>query len=48
MVTLVIDQDDEAQTQAAYGRNYQRLQSIKAKYDPNNFFSHNFNIEPTN
>jgi FAD/FMN-containing dehydrogenase len=48
MVTLVIDQDDEAQTQAAYGRNYQRLQSIKAKYDPDNFFSQNFNIEPSN
>ncbi len=43
-----LDQDDEAQTKAAYGRNYQRLQSIKAKYDPDNFFSQNFNIEPAN
>jgi FAD/FMN-containing dehydrogenase len=23
---------------AAYGPNYRRLQEIKAKYDPNNFF----------
>jgi len=43
-----LDQDDEAITQAAYGRNYQRLQSIKAKYDPDNFFSQNINIEPSN
>jgi len=43
-----LDQDDEAITQAAYGTNYQRLQSIKAKYDPDNFFSQNINIEPSN
>ncbi|TDI63832.1 MAG: FAD-binding oxidoreductase [Bacteroidetes bacterium] len=42
-----LDHDDEAITQAAYGRNYQRLQSIKAKYDSDNFFSQNFNIKPT-
>jgi len=31
---------------AAYGPNYRRLQEIKAKYDPNNFFHMNQNIHP--
>jgi FAD/FMN-containing dehydrogenase len=31
---------------AAYGPNYRRLQEIKAKYDPNNFFHINQNIHP--
>jgi hypothetical protein len=30
----------------AYGSNYERLQTIKAKYDPNNLFQGNLNIEP--
>ncbi|WP_306052976.1 FAD-binding oxidoreductase [Natronococcus wangiae] len=32
--------------QATYGDNYERLQEIKAKYDPDNFFHVNQNIEP--
>ena len=40
--------DDEAgdPIAAAYGPNYRRLQRIKAKYDPRNFFRINQNIRP--
>jgi hypothetical protein len=32
--------------QAGYGKNYERLQAIKAEYDPDNFFRVNQNIPP--
>jgi berberine-like enzyme len=32
---------------AAYGSNSRRLQELKAKYDPSNFFHMNQNIKPT-
>lgn len=31
---------------SAYGVNYERLTKIKAKYDPDNFFNVNLNIQP--
>lgn len=31
---------------ATYGDNYERLQRVKARYDPDNFFHVNHNIEP--
>ena len=30
-----------------YSENYERLLLVKEKYDPNNFFSHNHNIQPS-
>jgi FAD/FMN-containing dehydrogenase len=40
--------DDEAgdPVSAAYGANYRRLQELKTKYDPKNFFRMNQNIRP--
>lgn len=39
--------DDESRwASAAYGSNYPRLQEIKKRYDPANFFHLNHNIEP--
>jgi FAD/FMN-containing dehydrogenase len=40
--------DDEAQrvSRGAYGVNYQRLATLKAKYDPGNLFRQNHNIQP--
>ncbi|WP_363465197.1 FAD-binding oxidoreductase [Halogeometricum borinquense] len=39
-------EEGESRVQAAYRDNYERLQQVKAKYDPDNFFHINQNIEP--
>jgi FAD/FMN-containing dehydrogenase len=38
------DEDDTAA--AAYGRTIERLQQVKARYDPDNTFRLNQNIKP--
>jgi hypothetical protein len=42
----MMDDEGEARVKAAYGNNYQRLASVKKKYDPNNLFQVNQNIRP--
>ena len=38
--------EGEEKVKAAYGENYDRLKSVKKKYDPENFFHVNQNIKP--
>jgi hypothetical protein len=37
---------DRGTIRAAFGANYERLQAVKKKYDPTNFFRVNQNVEP--
>ncbi len=45
-VNMMMDEGQE-RVQAAYRDNYERLVTIKNKYDPNNLFRVNQNIKPT-
>jgi FAD/FMN-containing dehydrogenase len=45
-VNFQLADDDTTRTAAAYGGNYQRLQRVKADYDPHNLFRVNRNIPP--
>ncbi len=40
-----LDIDDDKKVKTSFGSNYERLQEVKRKYDPNNFFSNNQNIK---
>jgi FAD/FMN-containing dehydrogenase len=41
-----LDSDDDPRIAHAYGPNFERLKTIKKKYDPDNFFRMNNNIKP--
>jgi hypothetical protein len=41
-----MSEDEGARVRSSYGPNYERLASIKAKYDPANVFRQNQNIKP--
>jgi len=42
-----LGEDNDETVQKAYGPNYERLATLKKKYDPSNFFRLNQNIKPT-
>ena len=44
-VNFMMEEGDD-RVKATYGENYERLQQIKTKYDPDNFFRVNQNIPP--
>jgi len=41
-----MNEDGDDRVKKSYGKNYERLSSIKKKYDPENFFRVNQNIKP--
>ena len=45
-VNYLADDEHGDAVAASYGPNYRRLQQLKAKYDPDNFFHMNHNIRP--
>jgi len=45
-VNYMSEDESDARVRAAYGPNYERLVSLKKKYDPTNFFRLNQNIKP--
>jgi FAD/FMN-containing dehydrogenase len=46
-VNVMTDDEEVDRIQSAYGSGYQRLVSLKNKYDPTNFFRLNQNIPPS-
>jgi FAD/FMN-containing dehydrogenase len=45
-VNFMMDDEASGRLRATYGDNYERLATVKAKYDPANLFRVNQNIEP--
>ena len=46
-VNFMMEDEGSERVRASYGENYERLSSIKAQYDPENFFRVNQNIRPS-
>ena len=46
-VNFQLAEDGSERTVEAYGENFQRLQEVKARYDPGNLFRANRNIRPS-
>ncbi len=42
----LMSHDEKKRITAAYGKNYERLKEVKRKWDPENLFKSNHNIEP--
>jgi len=42
-----LDREDDALVRAAFGANYDRLVTVKNRWDPTNFFRVNQNVSPT-
>jgi FAD/FMN-containing dehydrogenase len=45
-VNFIGEDEHQDRVQATYRHNYDRLAEVKRKYDPNNLFHANQNIEP--
>jgi hypothetical protein len=45
-VNFMMGDEGDAQVKATYGANFERLQTVKGKFDPNNVFRVNQNIKP--
>ena len=45
-VNFLTEEEGSDRIHAAYGRHYERLAGVKARWDPTNLFRHNKNIPP--
>ena len=45
-VNYLGNDSDEGTIRGTFGKNYDRLAAVKAKYDPTNFFRLNQNVKP--